>query len=104
VYVLHAIHALESALPELIADCVRNADHLVGALVSRDVHAWRNPFAITVVFPAPSDRLIRRWSLPTQDGQAHVITVPSVTRSKLDQFVNEYVAECAPNAPTRADQ
>jgi histidine decarboxylase len=93
VYILHAIHTLGPQLSRLVAQCARNAQYFTDALRRHGIPAWRNPYALTVVFPAPSEPLVRRWSLPTQGGQAHVVTVPSVTRPKLDEFLAEYLSE-----------
>ena len=50
------------------------------------VPAWRNPNALTVVFPETSARIRHKWQLATQ-GVAHIIVMPNVTRAQIDAFV-----------------
>lgn len=53
------------------------------------VDAWRNPDALTVVFPAVPDDLKNRWQLATARGRSHLITVPGTTREVIDAFIND---------------
>ena len=54
--------------------------------------AWRHPHAVTVVIDPPPDELARRWALPVADGLSHLVCVPGVTDSMVDQFVAELAA------------
>ncbi|WP_136668462.1 histidine decarboxylase [Flavobacterium sp. H122] len=51
------------------------------------VKAWRNPNAITVVFPSPSDDVRSKWQLATEKGNSHIICMPNVTTTQIDEFV-----------------
>ena len=51
-----------------------------------------NPFSLTVVFPEPSDGIVRRYQLACKDGLAHAIVMPSVTDDLLAQFLADYTA------------
>jgi histidine decarboxylase len=69
-----------------INTCIELAEYLVEQIPS----AWRNQNSITVVFPKPSENLINKWQLATQDDISHVVVMPHVTKEKLDLFVNDY--------------
>lgn len=59
-------------------------------LTERLPNAWRNQNSITVVFPRPkSDALISKWQLATQGEWSHVITMPHVTKEKIDMFISD---------------
>ncbi|HTD29124.1 MAG TPA: histidine decarboxylase [Xanthomonadaceae bacterium] len=58
------------------------------------IPAWRNPNALTVVFPETSERIKRKWQLATQ-GVAHIIVMPNVTRAQIDEFVADMKADQA---------
>ncbi|CAB3774004.1 histidine decarboxylase [Paraburkholderia humisilvae] len=57
------------------------------------IAAWRNPQALTVVFPKVSDAIKARWQLATQEQQSHLIVMPNVTRAQIDALVDDMVAE-----------
>lgn len=69
-----------------IQNCIELAEYLTDEIPS----AWRNQNSITVVFPKPSNHLIDKWQLATQDGISHVVVMPHVTKGKLDRFIDDY--------------
>ncbi|MBL8159550.1 histidine decarboxylase [Candidatus Saccharibacteria bacterium] len=71
------------------------ADYLYSELKKMGYPCAKNPHGITVVFKEPSEQMIRKWSLARQNGRAHVITVPSASRSKIDAFLKDLKAEVA---------
>lgn len=46
--------------------------------------AWRNPSALTVVFPQPSMEICSKWQLASSGGTSHLICMPHVTRQHID--------------------
>jgi histidine decarboxylase len=96
----HAVLALWARLkahgaPGFAADaraCLDRATHLAAQLTSAKVPVLHNPHSLTVVFPEPSEAIVRKYQLACQHGQAHAITMPSVSETLLDRFVNEYLA------------
>ncbi|HEY8568922.1 histidine decarboxylase [Microbulbifer sp.] len=59
---------------------------------SAGISAWRNPNAITVVFPQVAESVKQKWQLATANGQSHVICMPNVTRAQIDELVEDMVA------------
>lgn len=51
------------------------------------IKAWRNPGAITVVFPKTSKAVKEKWQLATEDNVTHIICMPNVTKAQIDAFV-----------------
>ncbi|WP_103863954.1 histidine decarboxylase [Aquimarina sp. I32.4] len=51
------------------------------------IEAWRNPNAITIVFPAPNSKIINKWQLATEKGQSHIICMPNVSYEQIDNFI-----------------
>lgn len=49
--------------------------------------AWRNPSALTVVFPQPAPAICKKWQLATSHGLSHVICMPHVTPAKIDELI-----------------
>lgn len=72
-----------------IERCIELADYLTEILPG----AWRNQNSITVVFPRPSGDIVNKWQLATQGNISHVITMPHVTREKLNDFVADYLGQ-----------
>ncbi|MGZ3548512.1 MAG: histidine decarboxylase [Vulcanimicrobiaceae bacterium] len=61
-------------------------------LQARCVAAWRNPNAITVVFPKVSEALKAKWQLATERF-SHLIVMPGITTATIDAFVSEVAAD-----------
>jgi histidine decarboxylase len=51
--------------------------------------AWRNPNAITVVFPEVPDTIKEQYQLATANGITHIICMPNVTKQHIDSFVDD---------------
>jgi len=60
------------------------------------IKAWRNPHAITVVFPAAPAALREKWQLATQGAISHLIVIPGITKAQIDAFVDDFVAAAQP--------
>lgn len=65
------------------------AEYAEQQLKARGIEAWRNPGAMTVVFPAAPEAVKQRWQLATAKGISHIITVPGVSREVIDAFVED---------------
>lgn len=69
------------------------AEHLVDRLQDASIDAWRNPNAITVVFPPPSAALRAKWQLATAGAISHAIVLPNVTREQVDALADDLIAD-----------
>ncbi|MNL40014.1 Histidine decarboxylase [compost metagenome] len=74
-------------------DSLEVAAYAVERLNEIGIKAWRNPSALTVVFPQPTLQLCLKWQIATENGQSHIICMPGITREKIDEFVLDLVAE-----------
>jgi histidine decarboxylase len=66
---------------------LRLASYAESAMREVGIPAWRNPQALTVVFPKPQEAVRTRWQLATQGTQSHLIVMPNVTREQVDALV-----------------
>ncbi|MBF0547449.1 MAG: histidine decarboxylase [Candidatus Riflebacteria bacterium] len=78
---------------EWAESCMKNTEYAVEQLKSKDQHAYANPFSNIVVLKRPSQKIIQRWKLASQNEISHLVIMPSVTREKIDLFVSEYSPE-----------
>lgn len=53
------------------------------------IDAWRNPNAITVVFPKTSKFVKDKWQLATEGAISHIICMPNVSKQQIDDFIND---------------
>jgi len=53
------------------------------------IAAWRNPQALTVVFPTPPADVREKWQLASADGHSHLICMPHVTRRQVDELISD---------------
>ncbi len=74
---------------EAVAGCLEVADYAVARFNDSGMDAWRNKNSVTVVFPKPSDEVVRKWQLAPYEGIAHLITMPHVTRETVDEVVDD---------------
>ncbi len=57
------------------------------------LNAWSNPDTITVVFDKPSKDICGKWQLATEGNKAHIICMPSVTKERVNQFLEDLKKE-----------
>jgi histidine decarboxylase len=76
---------------ERIARSLDLAAYLERRLGEASIDAWRNPNAITVVFPRPSEAIRRKWQLATAGSVSHAIVHANVTREQIDAFVRDMI-------------
>ncbi len=69
--------------------CIENAKYCVKRFREMGVDAWRNPLAVTVVFPRPPAAVLERWQIAVKDDHAHVICMPHVTRELIDRLTDD---------------
>ncbi|HLZ89291.1 MAG TPA: histidine decarboxylase [Puia sp.] len=74
-------------------NCLSLAEYTVSKLQSIGIPAWRNPSAITVVFPAPSAEIRQKWQIATENGLSHIICMPGLRKELIDEFVEELVEQ-----------
>lgn len=78
---------------KLAHQCLDVAKHVVARLQAQGVPAWRNEHGITVVFPRPSEEIIRKWSLAPEHDIVHIITVGHVTKEIADRLVDDILED-----------
>ena len=74
---------------DMVRECVGVAKYAVSRFNDSGIPAWRNKNSVTVVFPRPSDEVVRKWQLAPYEDIAHLITMPHVTREKVDMVVDD---------------
>ena len=74
---------------EIVAECLAVAEYAVARFNDSGIPAWRNRNSVTVVFPKPSDELVRKWQLAPYEDIAHLIAMPHVTRETIDAVVDD---------------
>ncbi|MBC8245844.1 MAG: histidine decarboxylase [Verrucomicrobia bacterium] len=88
----HAIRSRgRSGFRAAVAACLQRAQYAVEHLNAAGVAAWRNPHAITVVLPSPAKPVLDKWQLAVQDGIAHIMVMPHLTRETIDQLIADIV-------------
>ena len=75
-----------------VAQCIEKADYAIEKFARIGIKAWRNPFAITVVFPRPPEAVLKKWQIAVQNNRAHIIVVQSTTKQQIDELVEDIAA------------
>lgn len=87
----------EEGFREDIYQCMYLAQWFTNLMKNNNIDAWINKHSITIVFPRPSDKLIKKWSLATEKDISHVIVMPHVTKNMLQDFLQDYLQEMKEN-------
>ena len=74
---------------KLTRKCLRMAEYTVKTMNGKGINAWKNDHAITVVFPKPNDKVCEKWKLAVQDNVAHIICMPHVTESIINEIIKD---------------
>ena len=78
---------------KIVAECLAVADYAVARFNGSGLPAWRHRNSVTVVFPRPSDDVVRKWQLAPFEDIAHLIAMPHVTRATIDAVIDDCL-EC----------
>lgn len=96
-------YALKTVGEQGFRDRVRHgldmADYTISRLQELGWNAWRHPYSLTVVFDQPSAELTRKWQLLADDGTAHVVCMPHITKDQIDRFVEDMAKESTARTP-----
>ena len=79
----------DQGLRELVQGMMDNAEYAVDRFNQRGIPAWRNRNSATVVFPKPPPRVFAKWQIAPEGHEAHIITMPHVTREMIDELVED---------------
>ncbi len=78
---------------EIVNECLDVAEYAVARFNDSGIPAWRNRNSVTVVFPRPSDDVVRKWQLAPYEDIAHLITMPHVKRETIDMVVDDCIED-----------
>ena len=89
-FLWYAIQQLgEEGLKARYLHSLKIADYCLASLQKIGIKAWKNPGAITVVFPQVEAWIKHKWQLATEAGITHIICMPNVTKQQIDAFVED---------------
>ncbi|WP_348799595.1 histidine decarboxylase [Flavobacterium adhaerens] len=83
-------------LKERYLQSLETAEYCEKRLKEIGIPAWRNPNAITVVFPKLHSSIKSKWQLATEGDVSHLICMPNVTKKQIDLFIND-IENCIEN-------
>ncbi len=90
----HTIKSLGyEGISELVRQCMNLADYAEERLAGIDWKHWRHPYSNTIVLSRPSAETVVKWQLAVQDSWSHIIVMPHVTYSMIDEFVEDLIQE-----------
>ena len=70
---------------------MKNSKYMVDKMKELNISCFKNNLSNTVIFQKPSFKLIKKWQLACTGNIAHVVVMPSVTKEKLDEFINDLI-------------
>jgi histidine decarboxylase len=86
----YAIRSLGlEGMKERIERSLRTAAYAEAQFKQAGIEAWRNPQALTVVFPQPSKEVRDKWQLASASGYSHLICMPHVSRAQVDELMSD---------------
>lgn len=69
-----------------VRSCLEVADYAVQQLNQIGYHAWRHPYANTVVFDRPPLQVTQKWQLAPHHAITHLIAMPHITKTYIDRL------------------
>ena len=86
----YAINKLKfNGFKNLVRNCVRISEYAVRKFNDSGINAWKNDYAVTVVFPRPAENICKKWMLAVQEDLAHILCMPHVTEEIIDELVED---------------
>jgi len=86
----YAIHSLGlEGMRRRLKDSLEVAAYAEQRFKAIGIEAWRNPQALTVVFPQPPEAVCQKWQLATASGFSHIICMPHVRRDQIDRLIGD---------------
>jgi len=86
----YAIRALgHEGMKQRIERALATASYAEERFNDAGVKAWRNPNALTLVFPQPRQEVCEKWQLASANGSSHIICMPHVTCTKIDEVLQD---------------
>jgi len=90
----YAIRALgHEGMRKRIEQALDTAAYAEEQLQQAGINAWRNPNALTVVFPQPARAVCEKWQLASANGNSHIICMPHIGRDRIDEVLNDILVE-----------
>jgi histidine decarboxylase len=83
----------EGKFEKLISGCIELASYAIQKFNEQGIPAWRNKNSIIVIFPRPSEKLIRKWQLAIEGDIAHLITLPHLSHRIIDSIVLQVASD-----------
>jgi histidine decarboxylase len=86
----YAIRSLGlEGLQQRIGQSLAVAEYAEQRLKDIGLAAWRNPQALTVVFPEPPQAVRDKWQLASAGGSSHIICMPHIQRRQIDELIGD---------------
>lgn len=79
----------EAGFRKIVQACFKTADYAIEQLSAIGIPAWRNRNSFTVVFKRPPKAIIEKWQLATCGEVTHIITMPQITRERIDLLIED---------------
>ena len=76
-----------------VQTCLRNTHYAVEQMRKHHIDAWANADSTIVVFPKPSEAVVRKWQLACYEGIAHIVVMRHVDQPMLDRFIDDMVKD-----------
>jgi histidine decarboxylase len=90
VFLWYAIKRMgKKGFSKLVKDGVKKTDYALNQLANKNIPAWKHKNSLTVVFPAPSEKLLKKWNIPVGYGYSHMVALPKLTYQMMDELCED---------------
>ena len=79
----------EEGFRRVVAGMLDTAEYAVDRFNQVGIPAWRHKNSVTIVFPRPSPEVVSKWQMAPEAQEAHIITMPHVTRRMVDELIED---------------
>lgn len=85
----------KKGLAKRVNESLELASYTEEKLKNIGVSTWRNTNALTIAFEKPSEKICAKYQLASEENVAHIICVPGIAFSHIDDFIEDYRLELA---------
>ena len=86
-YIFAAMYKLKTEASARALKCFEVVEYALEEMKKLGIKAWKNPNAITIIFPKPAEEICVKWQLASDGELSHIICMPGVTKEKIDEFL-----------------
>jgi histidine decarboxylase len=90
-FLWYAIQKRKDLFTEEVNSCIFKATYLHNQLTKAGLSCLLNAYSTTVVFPNPSDEVVKKWQLATENDLAHIVVMQHHSYDMIENLIADII-------------